>query len=102
MRQAVGPGVMRQRRVDQPATDKRHHAVSHPDIGFARRERPIEHDGPDHRIYDRTGGGSHRPGADEDPIANVTMVMCGRRKRSCGAGGANPDTHRGQSWVAAM
>ncbi len=71
-REAIGPGVVRQRCVDEPAADERYDAIGHADISFTRRERPIEdHDGT------KTRG--HRPSADEYAVAEMALVMVRRR-----------------------
>lgn len=83
-RKAVRPGVVRKRRIDKPAADERQNAIGHSDISFAGRERTVQHDRADERINHRTPIRRYRPGADENAVADVAMVVGRCGKRRCG------------------
>ncbi len=58
-RKPVGPSIMREISVDQPAANERHYAVRDADIHFARRQRAIEQHRSDERIGDDACGSRH-------------------------------------------
>src|SRR5262249_1345573 len=103
LRQTVGPGIVRQYGIDEPAAEEGHCAFGHADIGFARCERAIENNGRHHWINDHAAERGHAvSGTDADMAHRRIAVLLCHDIASCGGRASDADTNPGQPRILAM
>src|SRR5262249_446741 len=103
LRQTVGPGIVRQYGIDEPAAEEGHCAFGHAAMGFARCERAIENNGRHHWINDHAAERGHAvSGTDADMAHRRIAVLLCHDIASCGGRASDADTNPGQPRILAM